>query len=221
MREHVVIRRPEFVAGTAKRPEVGVFTQAHGGRRPVPWGQIDVGDPVWMKWSGGPIVARARVASFSCIEACTASRLRKAVEGYRLHEVSAYWSTLMQRGPFFGMAVFLEDEHWLHDALTPEARSRSESWIVLDTAQARKAWLGHAAEVKPTAGSRTVPEGLRFKVLLRDGFVCRYCGAAAAEGVRLQVDHVVPWSQGGRTVLDNLRTACGPCNRGKGATRVA
>lgn len=218
VRQHVVIRRPEYVAGTTKRPEVGVFTQAHGGRRPVPWGQIDVGDIVWMKWSGGPIVAKARVASFTCIEGCTAARLRKAVDGYRPHELSAYWKALMQRGPFFGMAVFLDDEEWLARALTPVARSRSESWIVLDTAAARKDWLGHAADEKAQQGSRTVPEGLRFKVFKRDGFACWYCGARR---VALQVDHIVPWSQGGKTVMSNLRTACGPCNRGKGATRVA
>ncbi len=198
-----------------------MFTQAHGGRRPVPWGQIDVGDIVWMKWSGGPIVAKARVSSFTCMDSCTASRLRKAVEGYRLHEVAAYWKALMQRGPFFGMAVFLEDEEWLPHALAPKGRSRSESWIVLDTSAARKDWLGHAADEKAKQGSRTVPDGLRFKVFQRDGFACWYCGASAADGVKLQVDHIVPWSHGGKTVLSNLRTACGPCNRGKGATRVA
>jgi hypothetical protein len=221
VRSHVVIRRPMFVAGTTKRPEVGVFTQAHGGRRPVPWGQIDVGETVWMKWSGGPIVAKARVSSFSCIESCTAHDLRRAVEGHRLHEVTAYWKTLMQRGTFFGMAVFLEDEEWLRQARIPSARSRSESWIVLATAEARRDWLGTVADETVEQGSRTVPEGLRFTVLKRDGFACVYCGGRACDGVRLQVDHVVPWSQGGRTVLANLRSACGPCNRGKGAARIA
>ena len=187
----------------------------------MPWGHIDAGDRVWVKWAGGPIVAKARVESYTCIENCTAPRLRKAVEGYRLHEVSAYWASLMQRGPFFGMAIFLEDEEWLPRALSPEARSRSESWIVLDTAESKKAWLGHAADEKPSVGSRTVPEGLRFKVLRRDSFKCQYCGASAQQGAKLQVDHIVPWSQGGRSVMENLRTSCGPCNRGKGAIRVA
>jgi hypothetical protein len=220
-RSHVVIRRPSYVAGSSRRPEVGVFTQAHGGRKPVPWGQIDVGETVWMKWSGGPIVAQARVRSFKCIEDCTATQLRREVKGFRLHEVTDYWKSLMVRGPFFGMVVFLEDEEWLSEARCPRARSRSESWIVLDTAQLQRAWLGAVALERAPRGSRTIPDGLRFKVLRRDGFACVYCGRGHADGVRLQIDHVVAWSKGGRTVFDNLRTSCGACNRGKGANRVA
>ena len=32
----------------------------------------------------------------------------------------------------------------------------------------------------------------------------------------LQVDHIEPWSKGGRTVLSNAQLLCGPCNRKKG-----
>jgi 5-methylcytosine-specific restriction endonuclease McrA len=35
----------------------------------------------------------------------------------------------------------------------------------------------------------------------------------------LHLDHVEPWSAGGRTVLENLRAACSDCNLGKGARR--
>lgn len=58
--------------------------------------------------------------------------------------------------------------------------------------------------------------GLRFDVLARDGFACRYCGRCAPE-VRLHVDHVHPRSRGGSDELDNLVTACERCNLGKGA----
>ncbi len=216
-----MVRRPSYVAGSRERPEVGVFTQAHGGRRPVPWGQIDVGETVWMKWASGPIVAKARVASFKCIEQCTASTLRSEVRHFRLYNLSRYWEDLMVRGSFFGMVVYLEDEEWLEDALVPTERSRGESWIVLKTAQEQRTWLGARAEDVAPRGSRTIPEGMRFKVLRRDGFACVYCGGRAIDGVRLQIDHVKPWISGGRTIPENLRTACAPCNRGKGATRVA
>ncbi len=58
---------------------------------------------------------------------------------------------------------------------------------------------------------------LRWKVLQRDRFSCRACGATPAlvAGVELHVDHIVPWSKGGDTVLENLQTLCSSCNRGK------
>jgi len=55
---------------------------------------------------------------------------------------------------------------------------------------------------------------LRFKVLNRDGFRCKYCGSTAEEAP-LHVDHVVPIARGGKTRLSNLVTSCSPCNLGK------
>ncbi len=59
---------------------------------------------------------------------------------------------------------------------------------------------------------------LRWKVLLRDRFTCQHCGASPAKtiGIDLHVDHVVPWSRGGETVMENLQTLCSRCNLGKG-----
>lgn len=59
--------------------------------------------------------------------------------------------------------------------------------------------------------------GLRFAVLTRDNYTCRYCGAKAPD-VKLHVDHVLPKSKGGKDALDNLVTACATCNQGKHAT---
>lgn len=55
---------------------------------------------------------------------------------------------------------------------------------------------------------------LRFEILKRDGFRCRYCGVSAASAV-LHVDHVVAESAGGEDVPENLVTACAACNGGK------
>ena len=66
-------------------------------------------------------------------------------------------------------------------------------------------------------GSRTVNWRLRFLTLRRDGFRCRTCGRSPANepGVELEVDHVVPWSDGGETELKNLQSLCQKCNGGK------
>lgn len=53
---------------------------------------------------------------------------------------------------------------------------------------------------------------LRLAVFERDGHRCVSCGSTA----RLQCDHVIPWSMGGTTTLDNLQTLCHPCNSSKG-----
>jgi hypothetical protein len=55
---------------------------------------------------------------------------------------------------------------------------------------------------------------LRFAVLSRDGYKCRYCGRSADE-VSLQVDHIVPRSKGGMDDVSNYITACRDCNIGK------
>jgi len=59
---------------------------------------------------------------------------------------------------------------------------------------------------------------LKFYVMQRDGFRCRYCGKSPAThaGVTLHIDHVKPRSKGGETTLENLVTACSECNLGKG-----
>ena len=65
--------------------------------------------------------------------------------------------------------------------------------------------------------SRKINTRLRFKVLARDHFKCCACGASPAKDptVELHVDHVIPWSKGGETVLENLQTLCSKCNLGK------
>lgn len=55
---------------------------------------------------------------------------------------------------------------------------------------------------------------LRFAILSRDGFKCRYCGRKPPE-VELHVDHVQPKSLGGKDKESNLVAACRDCNGGK------
>jgi len=57
----------------------------------------------------------------------------------------------------------------------------------------------------------------RFEVFKRDKFTCQYCGA---KGGRLEVDHVTPLCQGGTDEIENLKTACFNCNRGKSGTAL-
>jgi 5-methylcytosine-specific restriction endonuclease McrA len=58
---------------------------------------------------------------------------------------------------------------------------------------------------------------LRFRILKRDNFSCRACGASPAltPGLELHIDHIIAWSVGGETVEENLQTLCEACNLGK------
>jgi hypothetical protein len=64
-----------------------------------------------------------------------------------------------------------------------------------------------------------IPLGLRWKVLSRDRFRCVVCGISPATSLecKLHVDHIVPFSKGGKTIVDNLRSLCATCNIGKAA----
>lgn len=68
-----------------------------------------------------------------------------------------------------------------------------------------------------TGFDRAIPASLRYQVLEAAKQRCVLCGRTVGDGIRLHVDHVVPWSQGGRTTLENLRALCDRCNLGKGA----
>jgi hypothetical protein len=65
--------------------------------------------------------------------------------------------------------------------------------------------------------NRDINLRLRFLVMKRDNFKCCICGASPAKDstIELHIDHIVPWSKGGETELDNLQTLCSKCNRGK------
>ncbi len=55
----------------------------------------------------------------------------------------------------------------------------------------------------------------RANIFSRDRFICQYCGDKPARSY-LNLDHVVPRSQGGRTCWENVVCCCLSCNRHKG-----
>lgn len=64
--------------------------------------------------------------------------------------------------------------------------------------------------------SARIPNPLRVKVLMRDGYACHYCHRK----VPLEIDHVLPVGSGGKTDFENLVAACFECNNGKGDARL-
>jgi len=72
-------------------------------------------------------------------------------------------------------------------------------------------------ELKNKRDKRDISLKLRLKVLYRDNFRCVFCGRSPAlnPGVNLHIDHIKPFSKGGKTTLENLQTLCQECNLGK------
>lgn len=55
----------------------------------------------------------------------------------------------------------------------------------------------------------------RFNVYARDAHTCQYCGRRLPRH-ELNLDHVVPRSQGGASTWENIVCSCHACNRRKG-----
>lgn len=57
-----------------------------------------------------------------------------------------------------------------------------------------------------------IPRFIRDEVFARDGRRCIYCGDGSGP---FHLDHVVPYSRGGASTLENLAVACRACNLAK------
>ena len=55
----------------------------------------------------------------------------------------------------------------------------------------------------------------RLNIYARDGDTCQYCGRKLARS-ELNLDHIIPRSQGGKTSWENVVCSCVPCNLKKG-----
>lgn len=64
---------------------------------------------------------------------------------------------------------------------------------------------------------RKIPARLRYEVLRRDNFRCKICGRSPKdnENIKLHIDHIKPFSEGGESTEENLQTLCEDCNLGK------
>ena len=56
----------------------------------------------------------------------------------------------------------------------------------------------------------------RFKLFKRDNFRCIYCGKSPIEdNIKIELDHIIPLSKGGKDANSNKITSCKECNLSK------
>ena len=63
-------------------------------------------------------------------------------------------------------------------------------------------------EIMVEAKRPPIPKDIADAVYQRDGGKCVYCGASE----NLQFDHIIPFSKGGVTTIENLQLLCQKCN---------
>lgn len=65
--------------------------------------------------------------------------------------------------------------------------------------------------------NRGIPRKMFLRIVRRDNQTCQICGKNLKEE-EIEVDHVIPFSEGGPTEEGNLRVLCKDCNRRKRAS---
>jgi hypothetical protein len=136
----------------------------------------------------------------------------EVVKPYSKYNISSYenkfgsWRTALEK--------FIE--YVDSDNINENAREVENEIIKLTISNKRNAET-RSKENKIKRTPRSINLRLRFTVLKRDNFSCKKCGQAPAKdpNVVLHVDHIIPWSKGGETLIENLETLCDRCNLGK------
>lgn len=65
--------------------------------------------------------------------------------------------------------------------------------------------------------SRLIPRDVILKVVRRDGQICQKCNQPVSDD-EVEFDHIIPFSKGGISNVENLRLAHKDCNRRKGSS---
>lgn len=61
---------------------------------------------------------------------------------------------------------------------------------------------------------RNISREIMLKVVRRDNHVCQVCHKYVPD-VEIEFDHIIPYSKGGPTSVENIRLLCRACNRKK------
>jgi len=228
--QHIAIRSQQYITGTTKQPTVDLFVQTHTTYAPIKDSRLSVGQTIWMKWSGGPIVARTKLLSWhqGRFENSNINEMRNLTQHTSLFSVNSYWESVAQKKDAYYTILFLTDGSWLDSLIYPEAQSSfGRSWVYLDTNEKKKLWLTNNIEqqVKENNPKNRMPgPKMRFEVFIRDNWTCQNCKKSQEKypDLELELDHIIPFSKlkVKEHKKDNLQLLCWACNRGKSDTIV-
>lgn len=167
----------------------------------------------WLRWYHG-----------SCTDPkfrVVAKKAASETDGIRVSDVLAVWGMLLERASESkargnlagfdcdgaGIVLGLADGSTRAIMTAMEVKGIIQNGCVI----ARKGTF--PAECRDMDVSLNEWTELRSLVFARDAYTCQYCGQ---QGGKLECDHVIPVNRGGKSILENLVTACFSCNRSKG-----
>lgn len=93
---------------------------------------------------------------------------------------------------------------------------RDDGYIILYNRSTKCYCFPYADPQNPPKDDTYISNKLKALVMIRDNSTCQMCGKTVKhDHIRVQIDHIVPRSWGGKTELENLQVLCSDCNEGK------
>ena len=95
---------------------------------------------------------------------------------------------------------------------------RTEDGYGIETVPSAKnsGYILHGLEPKNPRPRDAISNKTRITVIARDKSTCQICGRNVKDdGIKIEIDHIVPVFAGGTSNLSNLRCLCRECNQGK------
>jgi len=122
-----------------------------------------------------------------------------------------------------GIAAWNKGQPWsdkTKEKISASKKGRSPwnkgmSWPKETKKKISRSKLVDSISSKPYYKRESITPRLRYLVFKRDNYRCKICGRSQEDGVILEVDHLDPNSKGGPYTLENLKTLCRDCNRGR------
>lgn len=151
--EHVVIRRLEYLTGSADRPALGYAVETRDRPGPAFKNGTSPGEEVWVQLHGGLFVAKAKIKLGWVGEYGGIDSIRRRAAGSTIQDIEDFW----KGRPRFGYAVVasLEQERWI-EPFWAGPRTYAYEWVVLEDDKKRSSWL--EPKEPPRGGGKVLDE---------------------------------------------------------------